>query len=131
MLHGFFGGFIRIHVLHHAAEAPIYGLAMMEELRRHGYEVGPGTLYPLLHEMEEAGLLEEEDRVVEGRVRKYYRATATGIDALEEVRGKIEQLVEEVLEGKGPVLLDDAAHARSQSSTEGAGRGPRVFEGER
>ncbi|MEX1256677.1 MAG: PadR family transcriptional regulator [Gemmatimonadota bacterium] len=120
MLHGFFGGFIRIHVLHHAAEAPIYGLAMMDELRRHGYEVGPGTLYPLLHEMEEAGFLAQEERVVEGRVRKYYRATPAGTQALREVREKIRELVGEVLEGEGPVLFDDSVPAKVRPTTQKA-----------
>jgi PadR family transcriptional regulator PadR len=43
-----FAGLIRLHVLHHAAEEPIYGLAMIEELARHGYRMSPGTLYPML-----------------------------------------------------------------------------------
>ena len=30
-------------------EGELYGLCMMKELKRHGYRVSPGTLYPLLH----------------------------------------------------------------------------------
>ena len=52
-----FHGLIRIHVLLHASHEPIFGLGMMRELRHHGYRIGPGTLYPLLHGMEQAGLL--------------------------------------------------------------------------
>jgi DNA-binding PadR family transcriptional regulator len=100
MIREFFLGFVRIHVLHHAAEEPIYGLAMIEELRRHGYDLSPGTLYPMLHEMEDAGLLERTERVVEGRRRKYYRATGSGNAVLAEARKKIRELVEEVLEGQ-------------------------------
>ena len=33
-----YAGLIRLHVLHHAAKEPIYGLAMIEELGRHGYQ---------------------------------------------------------------------------------------------
>lgn len=99
MIRGFFLGFVRIHVLHHAALEPIYGLAMIDELRRHGYDLSPGTLYPILHEMERAGLLERTGRVVEGRRRKYYSATPTGEAVLEEAREKIRELVDEVLEG--------------------------------
>lgn len=40
-------GLIQLHVLHHAPEEDVYGLGLMEELRRHGYSIGPGTLYPL------------------------------------------------------------------------------------
>jgi PadR family transcriptional regulator, regulatory protein PadR len=105
MLRDFFLGFIKIHVLHHAAQEPIYGLAMIEELRRHGYELGPGTMYPILHGLEKAGYLAREDRVVNGKVRKYYAITDAGRSALEETREKIAELVREVVEGEGPTHL--------------------------
>lgn len=57
MLRDFFLGFVRIHILHHAAGEPIYGLAMIEELGRHGYEVSRGTIHPILHGMERGGWL--------------------------------------------------------------------------
>ncbi len=60
MLRDFFLGFIKIHILHHAAQEPIYGLAMIDELRRHGYDLSPGTLYPILHSLERAGYLSRE-----------------------------------------------------------------------
>ena len=94
----FFLGFIKVHVLHHAAEEPIYGLAMIEELRRHGYAISPGTLYPVLHNLEKAGYLSREDLNVEGKVRKYYTATSAGRAALIEARTMIRELVDEVLE---------------------------------
>jgi DNA-binding PadR family transcriptional regulator len=53
----FLGGFERLHVLYHAVKAPVFGVETMEELARHGYEVSAGTLYPLLHQLEEAGYL--------------------------------------------------------------------------
>lgn len=97
MFRDFFLGFVRVHILHHAAEESIYGLAMIEELERHGYQLSPGTLYPILHRMEKKGYLVREDRVVEGHVRKYYTATPEGRRTLAEVRGKIAELVDEVL----------------------------------
>jgi len=111
MIRDFFLGFVRVHVLHHAAQEPVYGLALIEELRRHGYELSPGTLYPLLHGMEAAGYLAREDRTVGGRVRKYYAITADGRAVLEEARERIAELVQEVLAGQGPASLpspDDA-----------------------
>lgn len=108
MFRDFFLGFIKIHILHHAAEEPIYGLAMMEELRRHGYEISAGTIYPILHSMEEEGWLAREERVVSGRIRKYYRATDAGRAALQDVKVKIAELVEEVLEGHGPEHISDS-----------------------
>jgi PadR family transcriptional regulator PadR len=97
MLRDFFLGFIKIHVLHHAAQAPIYGVAMIEELARHGYDLSPGTLYPLLHSLEKQGYLTRTDQVVEGRVRKYYTITEEGRVALHEAKQRAAELVQEVL----------------------------------
>jgi PadR family transcriptional regulator len=107
MLRDFFLGFIKIHILHHAAHGPVFGLALIRELAQHGYEVSPGTVYPVLHELARAGYLAREDRVVHGKVRKYYRITPLGTQALEEVRVKIAELVAEVLQGEGPLSLAD------------------------
>jgi len=109
MLQDFFIGFVKMHILHHAAQEPIYGLAMMAELKRHGYDISPGTLYPLLHQMETARYLVREDRVVNGKVRKYYRATERGQQMLIEARLKIAELVGEVVEGQGPTSIGDIA----------------------
>jgi DNA-binding PadR family transcriptional regulator len=95
-----FLAFVRVHLLHHAAEGPIYGLEMIEELARHGYEIGPGTLYPIFHSLEAAGYLACERRAVDGKVRKYYRITEAGREVLHRLRPKIRELVGEVLEGE-------------------------------
>src|SRR5688572_2126736 len=92
-----FVAFVRVHILHHAAEAPVFGLEMIEELRHHGYSVSPGTLYPIFHALEEAGYLTLTLKVVGGKTRKYYRATALGRKILAELRDKIRELVSEVL----------------------------------
>lgn len=97
MLRDFFLGFVKIHILHHAAEQPIYGLALIAELRRHGYELSPGTLYPVLHQLEAARCVTRLARVVNGKVRKYYAITRAGHAALTDARAKIRELVEEVL----------------------------------
>lgn len=102
MLRDFFLGFIKIHVLHHAAHEPIYGVAMIAELARHGYDLSPGTLYPLLHRLEEQGYLARTDHVVAGRIRKEYVITDDGRAALQEAKQKIAELVQEVLEEDGP-----------------------------
>ena len=64
-------GFVRVHVLHCASKGPVYGVALNEELAIHGYNLSPGTLYPLLHGLEEIGFLERSPQVVGGKVRKY------------------------------------------------------------
>lgn len=93
-----FLAFVRVHILHHAVEGTIFGLEMMGELRRHGYAIGPGTLYPILHRLEKTGSLRARHEVVNGKRRKYYVATAKGRRALVDVRKKIRELVDEVLE---------------------------------
>jgi DNA-binding PadR family transcriptional regulator len=98
----FFGGFVRMHVLYHAAREPVFGVEMMAELARHGYDVGPGTLYPILHQLEEAGYLTVETEVVAGKQRKYYRATSAGVAALEAAKTKLRELVKEVLHDDPP-----------------------------
>lgn len=101
MVRDFFLGFIKIHILHHAAQEPVYGAWMMDELAHHGYDLSPGTLYPILHGLEADGLLIREDQVVGGKVRKYYSATPAGQEALREVRIKMRELVGEVLDEQG------------------------------
>ena len=97
MLQDFFLGFVKIHILYHASNGPIYGAEILEELGRHGYRLSPGTLYPTLHRLETEGYLSVEKRVVEGKVRKYYSITEPGVAVLEEARKKIGELVVEVL----------------------------------
>ncbi len=92
-----FLGFIRVHLLHHAALDRIYGIEMIAELRHHGYEMSPGTLYPMLHSMESAGYLLSEQEVVAGKVRRYYRITPTGREVLDQLKIKIQELTSEVL----------------------------------
>src|SRR5581483_6051591 len=73
-----YSGLIRLHVLHHAAREPIFGLGMAEELARHGYRISPGTLYPLLHGLEKKGYLRSKELRNGKSLRKVYRATAQG-----------------------------------------------------
>ncbi|EJV56227.1 MULTISPECIES: PadR family transcriptional regulator [Bacillus cereus group] len=96
LLRKLFLGFIQIHILHHAKEHPIFGAWMLEELREHGYTISPGTLYPILHSMENDGLLNKEDRNVAGKIRKYYTATEKGQDVLVEARKKAYELFKEI-----------------------------------
>ena len=102
MLRELFLGLIRIHILFHAGEAPVYGVALMAELARHGYQIGPGTIYPILHSLETQGSLRREDQVVDGKVRKYYRITPAGRRTLARAQAQLVELVEEVQPASGP-----------------------------
>ena len=76
-----------------------FNKATMEDIAQEA-ELSPGTLYPVLHRLTNEGYLESYSRVVNGRVRKYYQATAEGKQALEQSKKKIRELVSEVIEGK-------------------------------
>jgi DNA-binding PadR family transcriptional regulator len=93
-----FHGLIRIHVLLHVSHEPIFGLAMMEELAHHGYRIGPGTLYPLLHGMERSGLLRTVSSKSSGRARRVYRITSAGRRTLSKAREKVDELHQELHE---------------------------------
>lgn len=93
-------GFLRIHILYHASLNPIFGVEIIEELKRHGYRVGPGTIYPILHQMEAQGYLLSNKLNVGGRLRIYYRITEKGGQMLNESKKWLRELVDEVLEGR-------------------------------
>lgn len=86
-----------MHVLHHAAEGGVHGAWMAAELARHGYQISPGSLYPLLHRMESNGLLVSHEEVVDGRLRRVYEATAAGEAELGRLRQAVAELAGEVL----------------------------------
>ncbi len=90
-------GAVRLHILHHAAEQEIHGAWMTQELATHGYLISPGTLYPTLHRLEAEGLLASKQRLVDGRIRRVYRATEAGRQALAEDRTALAELAREVL----------------------------------
>jgi PadR family transcriptional regulator, regulatory protein PadR len=75
-------GLIRLHVLHHAAEMEIYGQWMIDELGHHGYPLGPGSPYPMLHVIERKGYLVSSVERQGRTARRLYRATKLGRDGL-------------------------------------------------
>jgi PadR family transcriptional regulator, regulatory protein PadR len=93
-----YAGLIRLHVLHHACGESIYGLQMIQELSRHGYRIGAGTLYPILHGMEKKGWLRSITELRDGRNRRVYRATTQGRRALTAAKGKVQELFGELFE---------------------------------
>src|SRR5664280_2796347 len=86
-------GFIRLHVLHHAAEHEIYGQWMIEELANHGYRLSPGTLYPMLHTMEIKGYLTSRVQRQGRTARKLYKATRLGKQGLALAKLRIPKLI--------------------------------------
>lgn len=91
-------GFWKVHILHHAGKEPLHGQWMLNELRHHGYDISPGTLYPLLRRMERLGWLKSKTAPGGGkRARRDYRLTAEGRKALALVREQVRELYEEVV----------------------------------
>ena len=96
-------GFWKVHILHHAAAHPVIGQWVVTELRRHGYDISPGTLYPLLKRLERNGWLRSEVAVGEGqRRRRYYHLTRRGAAVLNVLRETVVELHHEIVDEAVP-----------------------------
>lgn len=93
-----YAGLVRLHILHHACEGPIYGAWISAELARHGYRLSAGTLYPILHGLEEKGYIRSTNEREGKRSRKVYRATAAGRKALKTAKIRVRELFGELFE---------------------------------
>jgi DNA-binding PadR family transcriptional regulator len=99
-------------VLHYIQEGPSYGNQLMErisEMTAGVLNVNPNTMYPLLRQLEERGLIAGQWEHPERRSRRYYSITGAGQDEydrlvgevrpfLESVQRSIEEIVREVYE---------------------------------
>jgi DNA-binding PadR family transcriptional regulator len=94
-----YSGLIRLHVLHHATEGPVFGLGMIEELARHGYRISPGSLYPMLQALERKGYLRSNEKRQGRSLRRVYRATPLGRRALAACKSRVRELFHELIEG--------------------------------
>jgi len=97
--------FGKIHIHHHAAHGPIYGMWMLDELDEHGYKLSPGTLYPIFRRMEKNGWLVSKEETVSGKRRKNYRITRQGEQVLDILRRSIKELHREVVTNR-PRMVD-------------------------
>ena len=95
-----YSGLIRLHVLYHAAEKPLFGLGIVEELAQHGYKISPGTLYPLLHGLEKKGYIVASEQRDGKSLRKVYRATPLGRKALAAAKNRVLEFIGELFEWK-------------------------------
>jgi len=93
-----YSGLIRLLILHHAAEEPIFGLGIIEELARHGYKLSAGTLYPILHRLEKRGYLSGSDQRDGRKYRRVYQATGKGRTALKQAKQRVRELFGELFE---------------------------------
>ena len=116
-----YSGLVRLHVLYHASVDVVFGLGMINELRRHGYRVGPGTLYPMLHRLEQKGYLRSDRRLVQGRIRRVYAITARGRAELRQAAAKVRELYAEMVEGHGEPSPAHPSAVASRNRGRGAG----------
>jgi DNA-binding PadR family transcriptional regulator len=102
------GGFVRLHVLHHANSGPIFGTGIVEKLAFHGYVLSSGTLYPILHGLERDGFLRSRTEVVGKKRRRIYEITAEGQKTLILSKARLWELFKEVFEDE--LSPDTAGH---------------------
>ena len=84
-------GHLDVMLLAVLEDAPRHGYAIIDALREKSAEVfdlPEGTVYPALHRLERAGLLESEWHDVGGRRRRRYKLTTSGTRALGERRAE-------------------------------------------
>jgi DNA-binding PadR family transcriptional regulator len=98
-------GFVRLHILYHADKESICGVELMEELTHHGYRIGPGTMYPILRDLELAGHLRCEEQIVAGKRRKNFRITPKGRSVLARARAKLQELSAEIVDDQDASAL--------------------------
>ena len=74
-------GSMTMLILKLLSEKDMYGYEMIDTLRQKSqnvFELKAGTLYPLLHGLEEKGLLVVYEQEFGGKIRKYYSLTKQG-----------------------------------------------------
>jgi PadR family transcriptional regulator, regulatory protein PadR len=100
-------GLWKIHILHHAATEGVIGHHMLQELREHGHDASPGTLYPLLHRMEGNGWLRSTSQDIGPHAARTYVITPDGLEVLSQLRLYVAELHRELGDaGAAKVLID-------------------------
>ena len=72
-------------VLNLLSQKSCYGYELIKTLKlrsNHVFDMKEGTLYPILHKLENEGLIRSYNQEVSGRTRKYYAITDKGAKAL-------------------------------------------------
>jgi PadR family transcriptional regulator PadR len=99
-------GLVRLRILHAACDRPLSGVELSQDLARAGHQVGPGTLYPLLHQMEKAGWVKSNGKTVKGKRRRYYRVTKKGRTQLEQALAALDQFLNGIVMPAPGVTMD-------------------------
>lgn len=92
-------GHLDLLVLAIVSGGPLHGYGVIERLRDRSdgsFDLAEGTVYPVLHRLERAGLLQHEWSDTSGRRRKLYALTAQGQAKLLEQRQGWREFVDAV-----------------------------------
>lgn len=92
-------GSMSMLILRLLSEKDMYGYEMIDTLRKRSenvFELKAGTLYPLLHSLEDKNYLTSYEEEVLGKVRKYYSITRDGRRFLEKKQAEWEQYAKAV-----------------------------------
>ena len=87
-----YAGLMRLHILHEAEQQEVCGVWVMDHLRQHGYEISPGTLYPMLHSLEKKGYLSSTKERVGKTMRRVYTITPEGLSVLANAKRRVWEL---------------------------------------
>jgi PadR family transcriptional regulator PadR len=112
--------FWKVHILHHAQERRIHGHWILEELRRHGFQVSPGTLYPLLGRLERQGwlrILKNAGNNRSPKARRNYVLTSRGARLLTVLREQVDELHREVVRDAQHSAGSEHSFARRKSGS--------------
>lgn len=85
-------GLLDICVLKAIKSSDSYGYKIIKDIKPY-VEISESTLYPILRRLETAELLTVRSAEHNGRLRKYYQITPSGIARLEEFKKEWEEIV--------------------------------------
>ena len=88
-----------------ALRAEKYGYTLRSELAEQGVEIDEGALYPMLRRLEAQGLLTSEWREDAKRQKRFYKLSADGAEALEQLAGEwraMNRALEQILDPRSP-----------------------------
>ena len=92
----FLRGFVKMYALWRTSKEDVYGVQILNEMKKLGFNLSPGTLYPTLRVLLEEKDVKLYEKVVNGKVLKFYRITAKGRKELDEVRERLKVLMRQI-----------------------------------
>lgn len=111
----FWQGMIKVFILHEASRNPIYGGRLAKLLDNLGHTISPGSLYPTLHNLEQAGFLRSHLKVFKGRVRRYYQITPEGRSCFAEIKESLADVVKTIFQNELPSSYGESNKDKTHS----------------